>query len=104
MGLHKFEDRGGFMGFEILPIEDGDETKYDIITITSPLRWTPHKLPEKYFYDPEDTIPNSTLEIKAKSDGYPFMLNHTMQDTLDTDVNTSDILSITSSTVPLIET
>ena len=36
-----FEDRGGLMGFEILPIEEGDETKFDIITITSPLRWTP---------------------------------------------------------------
>ena len=38
-----FEDRGGLIGFEILPIEDGDETRYDVFTITSPLRWTPHK-------------------------------------------------------------
>ena len=38
-----FEDRGGLMGFEILPIEKGDEDKYDIITITNPERWNPHK-------------------------------------------------------------
>ena len=38
-----FEDRGGLMGFEILPIEEGDEEKYDIFTITSPERWYPHK-------------------------------------------------------------
>ena len=31
-----FEDRGGLMGFELLPIEDGDENKYDVITITNP--------------------------------------------------------------------
>ena len=30
-----FEDRGGMMGFEILPFEKGDEYKYDIFTITS---------------------------------------------------------------------
>src|SRR6476620_3322109 len=38
-----FEDRGGLMGFEILPIEDGDEDKYETFTITSPERWNPHK-------------------------------------------------------------
>ena len=31
-----FEDRGGLMGFDILPIEKGDEDRYDIITITNP--------------------------------------------------------------------
>jgi len=30
-----FEDRGGLMGFELLPIEEGDENKYDIFTITT---------------------------------------------------------------------
>ena len=36
-----FEDRGGLMSFEILPIEEGDEKRYDIITITSPIIWMP---------------------------------------------------------------
>ena len=29
------------MGFELLPIEDGDEDRYDIFTITSPAKWIP---------------------------------------------------------------
>ena len=29
------EDRGGLVGFEILPIEERDEDRYDIITITN---------------------------------------------------------------------
>ena len=54
-----FEDRGGLMGFEILPIEDDDLMKYDIITITSPNRWTPYKfvnevIKDNYYYDPRD--------------------------------------------------
>ena len=38
-----FEDKGGLMGFQLLPIEPGDEDIYDVFTITSPLKWTPHK-------------------------------------------------------------
>jgi hypothetical protein len=38
-----FEDRGALMGFEILPVEDGDEDKYDVITITSPEQWKPRR-------------------------------------------------------------
>ena len=38
-----FEDRGGLVGFEILPIEDDHLEKYDIITITSPMKLTPYK-------------------------------------------------------------
>ena len=33
-----FEDRGGLMGFELLPIEPGDEDKFEIITISHPER------------------------------------------------------------------
>ena len=38
-----FEDRGGLMGFENLPIEDGDEDRYDIIPITGQAEWTPRQ-------------------------------------------------------------
>ena len=31
------------MGFDLLPIEDGDENKYEIITINSPNRWNPQE-------------------------------------------------------------
>ena len=66
-----FEDRGGLMGFEILPIEDGDEGKYDVITITSPEQWVPSrfigktltvinsnscKKPEFFFFDHSDDL------------------------------------------------
>ncbi len=36
-----FEDRGALMGFEILPFEQGDEERYDIITITADKPWSP---------------------------------------------------------------
>jgi len=40
-----FEDRGGIMGFEILPIEDGDideiDLTLDIFEITQATKWTP---------------------------------------------------------------
>ena len=45
-----FKDRGGFMGFEILSIEDGDEDKYETITITSPERWRPHKFQNAIYH------------------------------------------------------
>src|SRR5687768_18524090 len=48
-----FEDRGGLMGFEILPIEDGDEEIFEIFTITVPVRWTPQRL----LHDPSEPTP-----------------------------------------------
>ena len=38
-----FVDRGGLMGFEILPVEEGDidemHPKYDVFELTSAQRW-----------------------------------------------------------------
>ena len=36
-----FVDRGGLMGFEVLPWEVGDEYRYEIFEITSDKKWTP---------------------------------------------------------------
>ena len=63
------------MGFEILPIEPGDEDTYDVITITSPERWKPHTFIKLISddvnpYDPSDSDP--TLEASD----YPAVLNH----------------------------
>src|SRR5687768_3096974 len=44
------------MGFEILPIEDGDEEIFEIFTITTPVRWTP----QRFVHDP---IQSDTLDI-----------------------------------------
>ena len=62
-----FVDRGAMMGFEILPIEEGDideiDPVYDVFEVTAPLKWTPErfranlKIQEedlKYFWDPDD--------------------------------------------------
>jgi Reverse transcriptase (RNA-dependent DNA polymerase) len=45
-----FVDRGGLMGFEILPWQDGDEDRYEIFEITSDAKWTPRRYLED---DPE---------------------------------------------------
>ena len=33
-----FEDKGGLMGFGLLPIEPGDEDRFEVISITHPER------------------------------------------------------------------
>ena len=74
------------MAFELLPIEDGDENKYDVITITSPGKWTPQKFvaeppQEPLFYDPSDASPMET-------EGYPAFANHTSQEDISKDSET----------------
>ena len=68
-----FEDKRGLMGFQLLPVEPGDEDIYEVFTITSPLKWTPHKFllnkEDKSYYDPTDSMVNIT--------DYPAVLNHT---------------------------
>ena len=68
----KFEDKGGLMGFELLPIEPGDEDRYETFTITSPQRWTPQKFVNANhapcFYDPTDAVTEVT--------NYPACLDH----------------------------
>jgi hypothetical protein len=38
-----FVDRGGLMGFEILPWKEGDEERYEVFEITSDAKWTPRR-------------------------------------------------------------
>ena len=86
-----FEDRGGLMGFQLLPVEDGDEQKYDVFTITSPAEWRPHNFvkettSDNYFYDPADAsndIPN-----------YPALVNHIIKDITAPETNYISILSV----------
>ena len=47
-----FVDRGGLMGFEVLPWKEGDEEIYDVFTITSDNKWTPRR----YIEDQPDSI------------------------------------------------
>ena len=66
-----FEDRGGLMGFELLPIEPGDEDKFEIITITHPERWHPRKFQTEVYKastesksDPMSSDTQETKKIK----------------------------------------
>jgi NACalpha-BTF3-like transcription factor len=58
-----FVDRGGIMGFEILPWEEGDENIYEVFEITSDAPWEPHQ-----FRDHEDNVSddNMTAEIETQ--------------------------------------
>ncbi|HYX14539.1 MAG TPA: hypothetical protein VE944_09245, partial [Nostoc sp.] len=97
-----FEDRGGLMGFELLPVEDGDEDKFDVITITSPLRWTPRKFKDEpfdgYFYDPTD--------VHEEAQGYPALVNHLSQEIAPGDIDLKVVEKVVSeiSSAPMIET
>ena len=94
-----FEDRGGLMGFEILPIEQGDEERYDIINITSPDRWRPHKFikeEETYPYDPSD------LAFDAEVSDYPATLNHLTR--INADSGEDNQLNIVDMSKPLMDT
>jgi len=42
-----YVDRGGLMGFEILPWKEGDEHIYDVFDITSDKKWKPRRFREK---------------------------------------------------------
>ena len=61
------------MGFELLPVTDGDEDLYDIFTVTCSDKWNPHEIhinPNDYdrYYDPSDTL--------VSDSDYPASLNH----------------------------
>src|SRR5689334_13101333 len=89
---------GGLMGFQLLPVEDGDEFKHDVFTITSPKRWNPHKFAneitnDSHFYDPSD-MSNDSLD-------YPAMINHTMKEAKSSE--TTEISSLKSSSNSILD-
>src|SRR5687768_2223502 len=97
-----FEDRGGLMGFELLPVEDGDEDIYDMFSITSPLRWTPMKFKDEsfdeYYYDPTD--------VDTEAQGYLALVNH-LFNAIEPSENDNKIVEnvvYELSSAPLIET
>ena len=51
-----FIDRGGIMGFEVLPYEEGDDERYSRIEITSPKRWRPRR-----FRTEEENLDSTTV-------------------------------------------
>ena len=74
-----FEDRGGLMAFEILPVEDGDKEIYDIIPITGQAQWTPRQ-----FMDQE--TPTSAHTVAVDPDPDIFVdADHGFHDPVDHD-------------------
>ena len=63
------------MGFEILPVEPGDEDKYEVITITSPTKWAPHAF-VKLNNDDLDTYNPSENDSTLEASDYFAALNH----------------------------
>ena len=50
-----FVDRGGLMGCEAMPYEDGNDEKYDIIEITHSDKWVPARFKQKKNKKKEET-------------------------------------------------
>ena len=89
------------MGFELLPIEEGDENKYDVITITSPSRCTPQKFVSEvsnnpYYYDPTDAT--------TEDSEYPAFVNHAAQTLEEQSPNDIGDISISDPYQPLLKT
>ena len=64
-----FVDRGGLLGFEILPWKDGDDTLYDIFDITRDEPWKPRR-----FRDVDETahvLTTAVIEPKAPEPAAP---------------------------------
>jgi hypothetical protein len=58
-----FVDRGGLMGFEILPWEEGDQDRFQIFEITSDTKWTPRT----YLQDDPDIQATHSQEVLLNS-------------------------------------
>src|SRR5688572_16993691 len=95
------------MRFELLPIEPRDKDIYETFTITSPLKWTPHKFVTKTddpcYYDSTDAVADVT--------DYPTVLTHLAlkSDTLgendypDDQECHNDRFDMTDMTLPIME-
>src|SRR5687768_3051094 len=79
------------MGIKILPMEPGDEDRYDIITITSPKKWRPHRFqcdePTNPPHDPADVAVNKlvtnhdTINKNVKTSICTMSINQPLVDT-----------------------
>jgi len=81
-----FVDRGGLMGFEVLPWKEGDDQRYEIFTITSDQQWVPRRYMGKdssstYFQDQE--LNNNICSIEKEK----YQRNLPSQDASDVVIN-----------------
>jgi Reverse transcriptase (RNA-dependent DNA polymerase) len=84
-----FVDRGGLMGFEILPWQEGDEDRYEVFEITSDAKWTPRR----YLEDDPEPYGKPTRDVMVA-----IQENETFQDAVQDDLQ--DSLQDVSSEIP----
>ncbi len=79
------------MGFEILPIEDGDEDLFDIIPITGQAQWTPRQ-----FMDKESPTTAHTVAVDEDSDVFLMQWLKTWMFFLMLTTNSMTLLTLTN--------
>ena len=73
------EDRGGLMGFDILPYEEGDDKKYEIHHITGSSKWLPRRFKDSYGeykcgVDTSVTVPTCDFRLENPKSMYdPYL-------------------------------
>ena len=85
------------MGFELLPIEDGDEDKYDINTITCPGKWNPQKFLGEI---PQELAPYEPTDEDFKLS--EVLANHTFSN--DPDLSDNSMVKVVDPYTPMMET
>lgn len=92
------------MGFEILPVEPGDEDKYEVITITSPTKWAPHAF-VKLNNDDLDTYNPSENDSTLEVSDYPAALNHLNHVDQDSgETSGEEEIKILDESIPILDT
>src|SRR5438046_390047 len=88
------------MGFELFPIEDGDEDKYDIITITRSGKWNPQKI---LVEGSQNSMPyEPTDEEFQLSEKHLVAANHMFQEDLES--SAGSMIKVVDPYVSMIET
>lgn len=85
------------MGFELLPIEEGDEDKYDVITITSPGKWNPQTFLGEIPQEPAPYEPTNE-DFKLSE----IVVNHTSQ--TDPDLSDDSMVKVVDPYTPMMKT
>jgi hypothetical protein len=67
-----FVDRGGLLGFEILPWELGDEERFEIFAITSDAKWTPRR----FLSDLDDQDVMGVMNTTSEDVFYDALVSH----------------------------
>ena len=90
-----FVDRGGLLGFEILPWIPGDDERYEVFTITGDAPWIPRRFLDNS--PPMDTMPLDTFAVAHETQAPGAQCPTT---SLDTPMDTGDALGSPPTLLP----